>query len=215
MKSRLLVFQVVVFLFCCWINVRTVRAQINFNALQETKIDLEALEIDKPRFFAFVARVINEKPFGLGTYGQVPFRACDLEFNERKLIDYQTLKGISHQYLSNPSCDQTVIRQFLKQNYNYRPQTLSQYQDRKCILTLEKIFGPMLEYYTIRYEEKTRPDCYLCDQKEKLRLDKIATLHRQIQKECQPDSEKVMQFLRELDETIVKTFKAKKLAHPQ
>jgi len=148
----------------------------------------------------------------LGAYGQVPIRICDMPYKGKKLIDYQTEKGIGNKFLSNPSCEQTVLRVFLKQNYGFNPDDLSDYQSRKCILTLEKIFSPMLEYYTIRYEEKTKPNCRGCEFEEKRRLQKIISIQQKINDACLTEAKPILNFLNDLDEQIENTFQKKQSA---
>jgi hypothetical protein len=203
---------------CCLICLAsfgsTANARIDFKALKDTRIDLETLKIEKAQFLAFVTQTIEEKPFGLGAYGRVSLDLCNMEYDGIKLIDYQNPKGISHRFISNPSCDQTVIQRLLKLHYQYKPEALSSYQNRRCIMTLEKIFSPMLEYYTIRYEEKTLENCQRCDQREKDRLNTIADLQRQLKQNCRQEADKVMDFLQELDEVINRSFSGKKITPP-
>jgi hypothetical protein len=185
------------------------QARIRFNSTQSIQIDLEKLELDKAVFFTYVAQIVREKPFGLQAYGQVPFRVCDLKLKDRKLFDYETIKGRNNRFISNPSCDQIVIRRLLETNYRYQLKNLSPYDNRKCVRSVESIFRPLLEYYTIHYEEKTKPTCILCDEKERVRMEKIAGIQDSIIKNCRPEQEKVIGFLNDLDETIEKAFQSK------
>jgi hypothetical protein len=192
----------------------TVEARIDFKALQETRIDLETLKFEKAQFFGHVTQTIKEKAFGLGTYGRVPFHPCDMEYDGLRLNEYQNLRGVSLRFISNPSCNQTVIQLLLEQHYQYRPQALSSYQNRQCMLSLEKIFSPMLEYYTIRYEERTLENCDHCGRQEMDRLNKIAAQQRQITQHCRQEADKVMSLLQELDEVINQAFRQKETTPP-
>lgn len=195
-----------------FLAIHPVAAKINFNEATQDRIDLEKLIVKKDQLFNFFALSINQKRFGLGAYGRVSVRICDMPYKGRKLIDYKTEKGIGHQFLSNPSCDQTVLRTFLQANYGFNASNLSPYQSRKCILTLEKIFSPMLEYYTIRYEEKTKPDCPQCEDNEKRRLQSIINIQQKIGETCQEETKPILNFLNDLDEQIENTFQKKQSA---
>lgn len=192
------------------------QARIRFNSTLSIQIDLEKLDLSKAAFFSYVTEVVRQKPFGLQTYGQVPFRVCDLKLKGRKLFDYETSKGRNIRFISNPSCDQIVIRRLLETNYHYELKNLSAYDNRNCIRAVEGIFSPLLEYYTIHYEdaihyeEKTKPDCVLCDEKERKRMEKITVVQKTIIEDCRQEQEKVIEFLNDLDETIEKAFQSKK-----
>ena len=166
--------------------------------------------MDKEQFFTFITETIAGKPFGLGAYGRVSVKICDMLYKGRKLIDYKTEKGIDHRFLSNPSCSQTVLRKILEKSYGFNAGSPSVYQDRKCILNVEKIFSPMLEYYTIKYEEKTKPDCRRCEDNEKWRLQKIIAAQKAISEACHDESKSILEFLSDLDAQIENAFRKKR-----
>ena len=184
-------------------------AKINFNEFTQDRIDLEKLTVKKDQLFDFITQSINEKPLGLGAYGRVSIRICDMPHKGKKLIDYQTEKGIGNQFLSNPSCDQTILHRILQLNYGFKADNLSPYQSRQCILNVEKIFSPMLEYYAIRYEEKLKPDCRRCEDNEKRRLQKIITIQQKIGETCQDETKPILNFLNDLDEKIENAYRKK------
>lgn len=184
-------------------------AKINFKAGTQNRIDFEKLAIDKEDFFSFFNQTIKTKPAGLQKYGRVPLKPCDLKIKNRRLIDYKTPKGKEYKYLTNPSCAQILIRKILEKSYNYQINNLSAYQSRKCIMNIENIFSPLLEYYTIRYEEKPNANCQHCDNKEQRRLQKIISAQQKIMKACNSEQEKVLQFIQDLDEVVEKAFQAK------
>ena len=174
------------------------------------KLDLEKLNLPKKAFFSFVTASVHQNPFGLQAYGQIPFRVCDYELNGRKLFDYKSSQGRENRYMSNPSCDQLVIRRLLEISYRYQKGNLSTYKNRMCVRSIEKIFSPLLEYYTIRFEEKSRTNCSRCEDKEQERLDKIVIIQEKITEHCGQEQESVMEFLNELDGVIEAAFKSKK-----
>jgi len=186
------------------------QARIRFDNTLSIQIDLEKLNLSKAAFFSYVTEVVRQKPFGLQTYGLVRFRVCDLKLEGRKLFDYETSRGRNIRLISNPSCDQIVIRRLLETNYHYELKNLSAYDNRNCIRAVEGIFSPLLEYYTIHYEEKTKPDCVLCDEKERKRMEKITSVQKTIIEDCHQEQEKVIEFLNDLDKTIEKAFQSKK-----
>lgn len=184
-------------------------AQINFQAINQNRIDLEKLKIDKQQLFGFVQETILTRQPGLGAYGRVPFYPCDMKLGEQKIIDYRTPEGKEIKFLSNPSCGQIVIRTVLETSYRYDKNAITSYKNRQCLLSLETIISPMLEYYTIKYEERQLGDCPSCNFKEKERLDSILAIQKKITDNCQNESPKVMNFITDLDTQIVSSYKIK------
>ena len=205
MKKRLLLLGTLLSL----IFALNTLAKINFQATVQDKIDIESLDIDKNRFFNFVDATIQNREPGLGSYGRVPLHPCDIKFNDMKLVEYKTLEGKDVKFLSNPSCDQIVIRQILENSYDYKKSAISSYKNRQCILSVEKIISPLLEYYTLKYEERAKGTCNACEFKEKERLDTIMDTQEKILEHCQSQSEKVMAFIRELDAQIENSYRKK------
>jgi len=187
-----------------------VRALVRFEASRSMQIDLEKLEISREDFFGFVTTLVHQKPFGLQAYGQVPFSACEITVNGRPLVDYELPNGRKIRFISNPSCAQVVLKRVLDLNYGYRADNLDAYGNRKCIRAVESVFRPLLEYYTIHYEEKSRPDCERCDEKESRRLERINQVRERIVDSCGPEQQRVIRFLSELDQAIEKAFQSKK-----
>ncbi|MBU2514985.1 hypothetical protein KJ966_26995 [bacterium] len=202
---------VLLIFICVFFAAFPVQAKINFQTVEQDKIDLETLKTDRDQFFEFVKSTILNRPSGLGNYGTVSFHACDMEIGNQKLIDYKTMEGKRIKFLSNPSCNQTVIRRVLENSYKYSKTELTSYQNRQCILSVEKIISPMLEYYTIKYEEQKKPDCSACDYKEKERLDLILSTQRKIIQHCKVQADNVMKFISELDTQIETAYKNKVL----
>lgn len=183
--------------------------EINFSAIQKERIDLKKLEIEKQQFFDFVAEKVNSKRKGLGLYGRVSFIPCSIKVDGVELSSYKNLKGRDVKYLSNPSCGQLVLGKVLKKGYGYDSGKLSTYGNRQCLLTIEKIFSPILEYYTILYEERAKKSCSNCDFAEKKRLSKIGKIQSKIEDSCGSEYSKVDAFLAELGLVIEKAFKEK------
>lgn len=184
-------------------------ARIRFETTRSIQIDLENLKINNQTFLAFVTQVVHQNPFGLQAYGQVPFNVCEMKLEGRRIIDYQTTKGREVRFMSNPSCDQIVLRRLLETSYEYSRDSLSPYENRQCIRSIESIFSPLLEYYTIHFEDKSRPDCVRCDEKERSRLGKIAAIQEKIASGCKSEQDKVIRFLTDLDASIEKAFQTK------
>ncbi len=187
------------------------QARIRFDKPPAVELDLEKLNLQKNAFFSFVTTSVHENPFGLQAYGQIPFRVCDFKLKGRKLFNYKSPKGRENRYMSNPSCDQIIIRRLLETNYRYQKNNLPTYKNRMCIRSIERIFSPILEYYTIRFEEKSRTNCSRCEDKEQERLDKIVTIQEKITENCGQEQESVMEFLNELDGVIETAFESKKI----
>ncbi len=210
MKKPLLPRLLFALLFLVLLASQSADARIRFETTRAIQIDLENLEINSQTFFTYITTVIHRNPFGLQAYGQVPFNVCDMKLKGRKLFDYQTTKGRKVRFMSNPSCDQIVLRRLLEASYEYNRGGLSPYENRKCIRNIESIFSPLIEYYTIQYEEKSRPDCKRCDEKERERLGKIAGIQEKMAASCKGEQDKVIRFMNHLDETIEKAFQTKK-----
>lgn len=212
MKKTLTICLLLTVLIPVLLTPHNSEARIKFESTRSIQIDLEKLEISKQTFFSFVSRVIHQYPFGLQAYGQVPFKVCDIKIKGRRLIDYQTTTGRKVRFISNPSCDQLVISRLLEANYQYSPANLGSYENRKCIRSIETVFSPILEYYTILYEEKKRDVCIRCDEKERERLEKIALIQQKIVDSCKGEQDKIINFLNDLDESIEKAYQTKKTA---
>lgn len=209
MKKQLIV-RFLFLLFCPLLLVTdALEARIRFETTRSIQIDLEKLDVSKENFFRYLTEVVHTNPFGLQAYGQVPFKVCNMKLNDRRLIDYQTPGGRKIRFISNPSCDQMIIQRLLHLNYDYNAEVLGSYGNRKCIRSIEAIFSPILEYYTIHHEEKSRPNCERCDEKERDRLNKISDIQAKIADSCQSEQEKVINFLNDLDETVENAFQTK------
>ena len=191
------------------------QAKIRFKTTRTIELDLEKLNLGKDAFFSYVTKSVHGNPFGLQAYGQVPFHVCDFKLNGRKLFDYKSHQGRENRYMSNPSCDQIVVRRLLENSFNYKMDNLSSYKNRMCMRSIERIFSPLLEYYTILYEEKSQTICIRCDEKEQERMDKIVSIQEKITENYLQEQEKVMQFLNELDGVIEAAFKSKKISPPK
>lgn len=185
------------------------QALIDFQGAEKDKIDLETLETDRDQFFDFLKSSIISRPAGLGKYGRVPFYPCNMVVNNRKLIDYKTLEGKEIKFLSNPSCDQIVIRKVLENSYSYAKEKMSGYQGRQCILNVEKLISPILEFYTIKYEERKKSYCNACDFKEQKRMDLILRIQKAAVQDCGSQKDSVMQFISDLDAEVEKIYKSK------
>ena len=184
-------------------------AAIDFDAITSDQIDLAALKISKKSFFEFAADQVQEKKPGLGTYGIVEFETCAYPVNGRPLHQLQTLAGKPIRLLSTPSCTETVIQKVLEQNYNFDPTKPNNYKARRCIYTLIKAFRPMMEYYSMVYEERKAGDCRFCDDQEKRRLEKIAKTGQKTKQFCGSNQPKVQQFLQEFSNQLDQAYKAK------
>lgn len=184
-------------------------AKINFQGSVQEKIDLRNLEIDKDEFLLFVEEFIQTKEEGLGIYGRVSLKVCNIEVTGQKLIEYKDMEGNEIRFLTSPSCQQVVLRRILQNSYDYDTANLGSYDDRECIMAVEKIISPILEYYTLKYEEKPSGKCNACEFKIKDRLEKILSARDRIQKSCETESNKAMKFITDFDAFVEKTFKAK------
>ncbi len=205
MKNNKLAISLLLIIFFSF----TAIAKINFQATSQDRIDLEALTIDKQTFLEFVKTTIINRAPGLGNYGRVAFYPCDMKFGDLKLIEYKSEDGKEIRFFSNPSCHQIVLRKVLEESYRFNAQQLTNYQNRQCILSVEKIISPLLEYYTIKYEESKIAECPSCGFKEKERLSLIMNTQEKILQRCQNESDKVMELITDLDAIIEASFKAK------
>lgn len=194
------------FLFCF---SSPVIAKINFKAVTDDRIDIETIELTKNDFFTFLDEFIKSRPKGLGNYGTVAFQACEYKINNMRLIDHKTMEGKEIKFLTNPTCDQVFIKKVLEKGYQYQSGNLTYYENRKCLLNIESIFSPILEYYTLKYEERTAGNCSSCDFKEDERLKKILRIQDLIQKSCKSETAKVVEFLADFDANVEKSMKEK------
>ncbi|MDH5560943.1 MAG: hypothetical protein OEY59_08850 [Deltaproteobacteria bacterium] len=204
-KTFLTLIFIGLFIFIAW----PLSAKIDFETISNEKIDLDKLKIDKQQFFAFVKKNIVKKKPGLGNFGRVSFIPCQFEFNHTQLAELKTIEGKQIKFLSNPSCDQIVLRKVLSESYAYNRSSINSYKEKKCIFTLEKAFSPILEYYTILYEERFIKDCPYCESAEKSRLKKIGEIQSQIRDYCGSEQSKILKFLGELDGLAESVFKEK------
>ena len=209
MKMRLIIRMLFLLMCPLLLTAAAADARIRFESTRSIQIDLAKLEVDGKTFYAYLKKVIHQNPVGLQAYGQVPFNICDMELNGRKLFDYQTTTGRKVRFMSNPSCDQMVLLRLLETSYEYQPENLSPYENRQCIRSIEGIFSPMLEYYTILFEEKRKPECKRCDEKERDRLSKISKMQTKMSNSCKGEQKKIIRFLNDLDETIENAFQSK------
>ncbi len=198
----------VLFIFFTLASVSSL-AKINFSNPARETLDIETLDIGKSDFFDFVKSTILDKKPGLGKYDRVAFSPCDIEIDNQKIIDYRDQKGKEIKFFSNPSCNQIVIRRVLENSYQYNKSTITGYQNRQCLLNVERIISPLLEYYTIMYEERKKENCDICDFKEKERIDIILATQKEVLEHCKSQSDNVIQFISELDSHIESTFKVK------
>ena len=184
-------------------------AKVNFKSISVEKIDLDNLKINKSKFFDYIKDTIRDKPKGLGTFGRVSFIPCDIKINGEKLSGLKNLKGKELKFFSNPSCDQVVIRKVISQSYQYKKKNLSSYKDKKCMFSLQKVFSPLLEYYTIKFEEKFIKDCPYCASAEKSRINQISDIQNKVKNYCKSEGDKILTFINDLDVFIEREFKEK------
>jgi len=195
--------------FALFLNPPHLTARLNFDSLDQAKINLETVKISKNQFFVFVKNMVEALPPGLGTYGRVPFHPCDIKINNQKLFNQFNEKGIKLNYLSNPSCDQAIISKLLEQNYDFQKKNLSKYNHRRCILSIENILSPIFEYYTIIYEEKSKKECPQCNEMEQSRLTKIITYQKKIEDSCESEYNSTKEFLNALNNILDQTYSNK------
>ncbi len=184
-------------------------AIINFQPSFQDTIDIEAIEMDKKTFFDFVHQTILHKKPGLGKYGRVAFHPCDMKIGELKIIDYKSKEGKELRFFSNPSCNQIILRRVLENSYQYDKASVTSYHNRQCLLSVEKIISPLLEYYTLKYEVQKMGDCNACEFKEKERLDLILATQKKVLQHCHSQAPKVIKFITELDSQIEASYKSK------
>ncbi len=198
----------VLFIFFSLISVSSL-AKIDFSKPAQETLDIETLDIDKAGFFDFVKSTIMAKKPGLGKYDRVSFSPCDIKINDQKIIDYRDKNGKEIRFFSNPSCYQIVVRRVLENSYQYNKSIITNYQNRQCMQNVVKIISPLLEYYTIRYEERNMGNCDICDFKEKKRIELILATQQKVIQHCKSQSDNVIKFISELDSHIESTFKLK------
>lgn len=182
--------------------------QINFSLAQEDQVDLNKLEISKADFLAFAQKEVAEKKPGLGTYGIVELDACRYPVKGRPLSELRTPEGKPIRLLSTPACDQVVIEKVLNQGTNFAAQKMSDYERRRCVVTLSSLFRPMMEYYTIHHELMAQ-SCPTCEAQEKRRLDTITHYKGKLAQFCGPGTQAVEGFLQELSLTLDQAFAQK------
>ncbi|OGG99916.1 MAG: hypothetical protein A2600_12935 [Candidatus Lambdaproteobacteria bacterium RIFOXYD1_FULL_56_27] len=182
--------------------------QINFSLAQEDQIDLAKLEISKADFLAFAQKEVEEKKPGLGTYGIVELDACRYKVNGRPLAELRTSEGKPILLLSTPSCAQLVIEKALNQGTDFAAQKMSDYERRRCVVTLSSLFRPMMEYYTIHHELMAQ-SCPTCEAQEKRRLDTIGHYKGKLGQFCGPGTKAVEGFLLDLSRTLDQAFAQK------
>ncbi len=195
--------------FCLLILSFPLQAKIVFSGKSSDTIDIETLNINKKQFLEFLGNTITSRKPGLGKYGRVAFYPCDYKIDERRLIDYKTPAGKEIKFMTNPSCHQIVLRRVLENSYRYNVESLSSYGNRQCILSVEKIISPILEYYTIKFEENKDNNCSSCPSKEQTRLDRILATQKKIIERCSNQADNVMSFIEEIDALTEKTYRTK------
>ncbi len=183
-------------------------SKVNFTLIKKEVINLNKLEIHKEEVFSFLNATIKMKRTGLGAYGRVSFNLCQIPIDGQVLEEYKSPSGRELKFLSNPSCAQTVLQKILENDYSYESGTFSIYDNRRCLLTVEKIFSPLMEYYTILFEEKIKK-CPGCTQQENNRLAKISSIQVELGEKCLGENGKVLHFLEDLDQTIESAYKEK------
>jgi len=204
-NARILIF----LLFLSFSTVTPLWAKINYSDSESKKIDLNEEKIDKQLFFQFVQDQIKARSPGLGAYGRVSFIPCDMDFEGKPLGSYENKEGREIRFLSNPSCDQMVVGTVLKQNFGYQAEKLGKYGNRKCLLSVEKVFSPLLEFYTIVYEERKKKSCPRCQKLEDNRVKRIRNYRSKASVDCGQEQKKVMHFLDELESTIESAYQEK------
>jgi len=189
-------------------------AAIDFEAITVGHIDLEKLKVSKSSFLAFADAQVRQRSEGLGTYGIVDFNACDYPVAGKPLSKLENLEGKALRLLSTPSCQELVIQKVLVQNYQFGPEVPSAYKARRCIYTLIKAFRPMMEYYTLKYEEAKSGNCSFCEDQQRRRLEKIAKVTQKTTQFCGENQPKVQQFLNDLSGQLDQSFIRKNSPNP-
>ena len=184
-----------------------VTAKVNIKELTANTIDLDALVIDKASFYEFLREVVHHRTEGLGMYGQFEVNLCEIPLNDRPMMSYRNVEDREIRFISNPSCPQLVLIKVLREGYGYDPSTMSSYENRKCIRSVEKIISPLLEYYTITWELENKKDCIGCDAKKRLKLQKIVSQQKRIKSDCTIDQ--IGQFLDDLEAAIEEAYRTK------
>lgn len=176
--------------------------QIKLDRLLNDRVDLSKLEVTKDSFFAFIARDIAAKPIGYRSYSQVAFDACDYPYKEKALKLYRDPKGKELKYLSNPTCEQTILHKVLRASYRYEMKKLSSYRHRQCLLNLSKIIDPILVLYALQIEEPTKGPCSYCNSMMKHRAKSVFKAQEQINKFCGKEAGKTAKFIMDLSEVV-------------
>lgn len=200
---------IIVFIFTFTLVPMNAKAKINFSAVTEDRIEIDKLEVSKEDFLNFVKEYINSLPKGLGNYGTVSFKSCDYKINNLKLSEYKTPDGKEIRFFSNPSCDEILIRKVLESSYDFEDNSLSRYENRTCVLATKRIFSPILEYYSLKFEERDSENCQSCDFKERNRLNRILTIQKDIQRSCKSATDNVVEFVSDFDVLAEETYRTK------
>lgn len=184
-------------------------AQIDlFKKATQDQIDLESLTFTKEQIFEHVDREIQNKPLGVGKFGEVILHLCDLTIEGRRLSDLKNMENRAIRLLSNPSCDQIILRKMLQTSYDYKEENLVRYRDRQCVMGLSKVIKPLLAYYALLIEEPVK-GCNYCQTRQKVKANAIMKEQTNTSKFCGVEAGKVVRFVRELSEEIEKSMRKK------
>ena len=192
------------------LSAPSMEARIKFDKIKQDKVDLKKLEFTKDQFFTFLTGEISKRPKGLGTYGEVSVPLCNIKVRGTTLGTLKTLKGRQIKYISNPSCDQTVLQKVLLKSYDYSPDGLSRYGNRRCIMNAVNLIRPILEYYTLLYEVRNSENCPECDERERGKLSKVSDLQGKLEENCGQEFQKIVRFMEDLDISVESAYRKKK-----
>ncbi len=191
-------------------------AQLGFQELVKDQVNLATLSVTKESFFAFLQQDIATKPLGLGPGSQVTFDLCHYPVQGRPLAALRTELGKEIKFLSNPSCQQIVLKKILASSYDYKPHNLSAYRDRQCTLGLIKMFKPILAYYSIQIEEPAKAPCPYCDSMAQYQAQQIFKEQGKINTLCGVEAGKTAKFVGDLSTEVERIMREKvKKKHSQ
>lgn len=194
--------------FTFFLSGNSLHAKIDDSWLTKNTVNLETLNISKKQLFTHIKDSILQSPKGLGNFGRISIKLCALKINGEPLIDLNTKEGKKIRFLSNPSCSLLLLEKLLKNEYRFNPYSFSEYEKRRCILTIEQIISPLLEFYSIQFEERLK-ECSFCDSAAHNRLEKILKLRKKVIKTCKNASGKTTQLIDDLNQLIEQTYQEK------
>lgn len=184
-------------------------AQLGFQELVKDQVHVEKLSITKESFFAFLQQDLNAKPLGLGPGSQVNFDLCHYPAQGKPLASQRNELGKEIKFLSNPSCQQIVLKKILISSYGYKPNSLSSYRDRQCTLGLIKMFKPILAYYVIQIEEPAKAACPYCDSMAQYQAQQIFKEQGKVNTLCGVEAGKTARFIGDLSNEVERILKEK------